>query len=135
MKVLKFGGTSVASHQSISAVIQNLLSQSKSDQLVAVVSALGGVTDLLQKAGEQAISQDQAYKETLSQIRNRHLELVRDFNLDTQDEKDVTAILDLLDLIVLGLFAIGEFSVMSRDKVLSFGEWLSSVIMRTSPRA
>ena len=55
--------------------------------------------------------------------------MVRDFNLDTQDEKDVTAILDLLDLIVLGLFAIGEFSVMSRDKVLSFGEWLSSVII------
>lgn len=129
MKVLKFGGTSVASHQSISAVIQNLLSQSQSDQLVAVVSALGGVTDLLQKAGEQAISQDQAYKETLVQIRDRHLQLVRDFNLDAQDEKDVTAILDLLDLIVLGLFAIGEFSVMSRDKVLSFGEWLSSVII------
>ena len=129
MKVLKFGGTSVASHQSITAVIQNLLYQSKSDQIVAVVSALGGVTDLLQKAGEQAISQDQGYKETLGQIRDRHLELVGDFGLSSQDRQDVTAILDLLDLIVLGLFAIGEFSVMSRDKVLSFGEWLSSVII------
>lgn len=129
MIVLKFGGTSVASHQSISAVIQNLLDQNKTDRIVAVVSALGGVTDLLQKAGEQAVNQDQGYKDTLAQIRRRHLQLVADFSLDQQDEKDVKAILDLLDLMVLGLFAIGEFSVMSQDKVLSFGEWLSSVII------
>ncbi|PQB03631.1 bifunctional aspartate kinase/homoserine dehydrogenase I [Aureitalea marina] len=129
MKVLKFGGTSVASHQSISAVIRNLLSQSSSGPVIAVVSALGGVTDLLQQAGEQAVNQDQSYKTTLAQIRERHLEVVHEFDLSKQDEKDITAILDLLDLIVLGLFAIGEFSVMSRDKVLSFGEWMSSIII------
>ena len=47
MKVLKFGGTSVADSKSISKVISIL--KSNDDNLIIIVSAFSGITNLLQK--------------------------------------------------------------------------------------
>ena len=55
MNVLKFGGTSVGSTENIKKVIQILDNYSKEDSLICVVSAVGGITDKLLKAGELAL--------------------------------------------------------------------------------
>ena len=58
MKVLKFGGTSVATAENIQKVLSILKTASKKEPVVAVVSALGGVTDSLQQLGELANAKD-----------------------------------------------------------------------------
>ena len=62
MKVLKFGGSSVATSESISKVINIVKESSFNNNIAVVVSALGGVTDLLLKAGELACEANENYK-------------------------------------------------------------------------
>ena len=71
MKVLKFGGTSVANAKSLINVI-DIITQSK-DQVVVVVSALGGITNLLVEMSERASMRQNNYKEHLETLENRHL--------------------------------------------------------------
>jgi aspartokinase/homoserine dehydrogenase 1 len=66
MKVLKFGGTSVANAQNIKLVLDSS-NQAKQDQLIVVVSALSKVTDLLHLAS-LAASTDESYKEIVADI-------------------------------------------------------------------
>jgi aspartokinase/homoserine dehydrogenase 1 len=69
MKVLKFGGTSVANAQNIKLdIVQN---QAKQDQLIVVVSALSKVTDLLHLASLRATSTDESYKEIVADIEKK----------------------------------------------------------------
>ncbi len=58
MKVLKFGGTSVGSSKNINNVINILENYAKKDTVVCVVSAVGGITDKLLLAGNQAKNKD-----------------------------------------------------------------------------
>ena len=70
MKVLKFGGTSVGSVESIRQ-IQQIIAQ-QSDDCVVVVSALGGITDQLLHAAHLALQADDTYMEVYQTIRQRH---------------------------------------------------------------
>ena len=63
MKVLKFGGTSVANAKNIKLVLDIVLNKAKNDKLIVVVSALSKVTDLLQLAASKAAANDESYKE------------------------------------------------------------------------
>ena len=72
MKVLKFGGTSVANSKSLSKVIEILKSQS--EPIVVVVSALGGITDLLLGMLQLALERKENFKDNLDEIEKRHLE-------------------------------------------------------------
>ena len=70
MKVLKFGGSSVATAENIlkvKSIVENL-----DDVAVVVVSALGGVTDELVKTSRLASECDESYKEHLDALRVRH---------------------------------------------------------------
>ena len=58
MKVLKFGGTSVANAQNIKLVLEIIKNKAKDTQLVVVVSAFSGVTDLLVLAAQKASEKD-----------------------------------------------------------------------------
>jgi len=75
MKVLKFGGSSVASPENI-IKIKNIIS-AYDDNIIIVVSAFGGVTDDLISAGNLAKNQDSSYKDILNNIETRHLETVK----------------------------------------------------------
>lgn len=77
MQVLKFGGTSVANAENINKVVAVVKEAVKKDTTVVVVSALGGVTDLLLGAAMLAAEGDEAYKEKLAVIEQRHLETVK----------------------------------------------------------
>ena len=131
MKVLKFGGTSVGSSQNINNVINILVNHSKTDTLVCVVSAVGGITDKLLLAGKQAQNKEEAFIETFNTIKTRHFEIVKELNPNKSDdilsfvEDKLNALRSLLD----GIFLINELSPKTSDKLVSFGELLSSFII------
>ena len=75
MKVLKFGGTSVGSVDSIRQ-IQHIISQ-QTDDCIVVVSALGGITDQLLRAAHLALENGEEYMEVYQQIRQRHLDMIQ----------------------------------------------------------
>ena len=130
MIVLKFGGTSVANASNIRQV-KNIIAGSKAKQLV-VVSALGGVTDLLLQAGDAASSQNSEYKEYLNQIESRHLSVIREL-LPIQDQSavlsKVKSDLNVLETLLEGAFLIGEITPKLSEKMVSYGELLSSFII------
>ncbi|WP_299224011.1 bifunctional aspartate kinase/homoserine dehydrogenase I [uncultured Psychroserpens sp.] len=131
MKVLKFGGTSVGSAANINSVITILENLSKTNNIICVVSAVGGITDELLYAGKLAQEKDNSYKDVFNSIKRNHLKLVE--TLIPKKNKSVVKLVeeklkelnDLLD----GLYLINELSLKTSDKLLSFGELLSSFII------
>lgn len=69
MKILKFGGTSVGSAKNINKVIEIVSKSSKKEDVVVVVSAVGGITDKLLNGANKAVSKDSTYKDTFDQIK------------------------------------------------------------------
>lgn len=131
MRVLKFGGTSVANADNIKKVI-NILEQYSQDKTVVVISALGGVTDLLIKTGTLAANKDEAYKEVLSELEKRHLDTVKALLPVTQQSSCLSKVkqqFNELDEICEGVYRLNELSPRTRDRIISFGELLSSQIV------
>ena len=77
MQVLKFGGSSVATAENMSRVLNLAEAAARHAPTVVVVSALGGVTDALIAAGRRAAAADASYRELLRELELRHLEAVR----------------------------------------------------------
>ncbi len=132
MKVLKFGGSSVASSKSIAKVINIVKNNSHKEEIVVVVSAFGGITDLLLDAGRMACNKDKLYLNSLKQIEERHLKVVEELiPLVTQSTvlEKVKKMLSNLESILEGVFLINELSSKTSDKIVSYGELLSSYII------
>ena len=130
MQVLKFGGTSVANATNILKVVEILKSKSaQGDAVIAVVSALGGMTDSLQQAGELANKKDTQYLTIFESIKERHLSEARHLGLSSEALESLETLLEALKSILKGVFLINEFSEKTKDKVLGFGELLSSFII------
>jgi len=77
MKVLKFGGSSVATADNINLVVSIIKETISNDKVVIVVSAMGGITDMLIQCGTLASITDEYYKTKLQEIEQRHLETVK----------------------------------------------------------
>ena len=77
MQILKFGGTSVANAENINKVVAIVKEALKKDKVVVIVSALGGITDLLLDAAALAAEGNETYKEKLTTNEQRHLETVK----------------------------------------------------------
>lgn len=129
MKVLKFGGSSVATADSIKKVWQIALNESVNNKIIVVVSALGGVTDLLQQVGEQANNKEEDYIDTWQKIGQRHLATAKELNLNESAIAQIGELLDRLKNILQGVYLINEFSDKTKDKVLGFGELLSAFMI------
>jgi len=134
MKVLKFGGTSVGTAESISLVKQ--IVEAQTEPVIVVVSALGGITDRLIRMAHLAASGDVAYEAEFGTIRKRHDQLIRDVIPTGTSRKrtlyrKVHALLDELQGICQGLFLLKEMSPNMEDTVVSYGERLSSLIVGT----
>ena len=132
MQVLKFGGTSVANAENINKVIEIIRESCKKDRTIVVVSALGGITDALLQCGILAASEDESYKEKLQAIEQRHLETVKSLIPITHQSSALSLVkkrCNELEDICNGVFLLGELSVRTKDKILSYGELLSSQIM------
>lgn len=132
MRVLKFGGTSVGSAANIGKVIEIVQQKLNETPVVLVVSAMGGTTDKLIEAGKLAASGNEAYKEVLQAIEERHLTAVKELFPVTQQSgalSNVKKRCNEIDSICAGIFLLGELTPRALDKLMSFGEILSSQII------
>ncbi|AMC10077.1 bifunctional aspartokinase I/homoserine dehydrogenase I [Lutibacter profundi] len=132
MKVLKFGGSSVASSENINKVIHIVKKSAKKSKIAVIVSAFGGVTNLLLEAGDLACANNKFYLEKLQDIEERHLQIVRELiSINSQSSilGTVKKMLNKLEDILEGVFLINELSNKTADKIVSFGELLSSYII------
>lgn len=131
MKVLKFGGTSVGSSKNINKVISILDAYAKDSKVVCVVSAVGGITDKLLLAGRQAQVKDNGFKDTFEIIKDTHFAIIKELNPD--DNSSILAYADEklneLKSLLEGIYLINEISPKTSDKLVSFGELLSSFII------
>jgi aspartokinase/homoserine dehydrogenase 1 len=132
MQVLKFGGSSVANSANIQKVTGIVESAIKKEATVLVVSALGGITDLLLKTGELASQADESYKTLLKEMETRHLDAVREL-LPIQQQSATLSLVkqqfNELDGICDGVFLLGELSPRTKDRIVSYGELLSSMMI------
>lgn len=131
MKVLKFGGTSVGTPDNL-RVVKDILSAGKEEKQVCVVSAFGGVTNLLHECSDLAAASDESYQELFAKIEARHLDTVKEL-LPVKSQSGTLSktkiLLNDLEDIMKGIFLIGELSPRSLDRVLGMGEILSSNII------
>lgn len=131
MKVLKFGGTSVGSSQNINKVIAILKAKSQEDTVICVVSAIGGITDKLLKAGLLAKNKDEKYLKEFDTIKDIHFKVLNEL-LPKPSKSITTAVEDKLNQLkelLNGIYLINELSPKTSDKLVSFGERLSSTII------
>jgi len=132
MKVLKFGGSSVASSENINKVINIVKESSNTNKVAVVVSALGGVTDLLLEAGNLACKGDESYLHSFKIIEERHLNIIREL-IPVSNQSGVLShvkkMLNKLENTLEGVFLINELSPKTSDKIVSFGELFSSFII------
>ena len=131
MKVLKFGGSSVGSVNSILSVKK--IVEAVEEPVIVVVSALGGITDKLINTSQMAADGNPAYEKEYRDILNRHIEMVytvipageaRSLLLDQVNE-----LLSELKNIYQGIFLIRDLSPKTSATIVSYGERLSSIIV------
>lgn len=130
MKVMKFGGTSVGSPENIKRVVE-IVARSKRDdgQIVVVCSAMAGVTDELIALTRLAQTGGDSYRPLLETVCGRHQTCVHEL-FDRPDlHTMVGERLRELAGVIEGIARLGECSVRSRDRVMSFGERLSTLMV------
>ena len=130
MKVLKFGGTSVADHHNIRKSVA--IMQQEANKIIVVVSALGGVTDGLTEIIRLAKSKDKSYSGLLTELRARHIETLSnllEFNNPNECLSYIESTFRHLENLLEGCFLLGELTKKSTDIILSYGELLSSKII------
>lgn len=132
MQVLKFGGSSVANADNINKVVEIIKNRKKAAKTIVVVSALGGITDMLLKTAALAESNDEVYKEILLEIENKHLQVVKNLipvqqqsAVLSQVKKNCNEVEDICN----GIFLLRELSARTKDRIVSYGELLSSQII------
>ncbi len=133
MKVLKFGGTSVGSVESILSL--KSIVESETQPVIVVVSALGGITDKLIAISRQALGGDEGYKAELEAVVERHRDMVERIIADPADRERLLGTLgdlfDQLRSIYYGVFLIHDLSAKTSATIVSYGERLSSHIVGT----
>jgi aspartokinase/homoserine dehydrogenase 1 len=132
MQVLKFGGSSVASAENINKVVNIVRGKIGATKVAVVVSALGGITDLLLKCAHLAATGNESYKTSLQEVELRHLNTVKELIPVTQQSSVLSAVKKMcneIEDICNGIFLLGELSERTKDKIVSYGELLSSQII------
>ncbi|MDE5934194.1 MAG: bifunctional aspartate kinase/homoserine dehydrogenase I, partial [Muribaculaceae bacterium] len=131
MKVLKFGGTSVGTVESLCNV-KKIIEHGSDEPLVVVVSALGGITDRLIATARMAAAGDPEYVDSLNYILERHNTVINGLvpeNRMMQLRNIVNPLFEELSNIYKGLSLLHDLSSRTLDIVVSYGERMSSVII------
>ena len=130
---MKFGGTSVGSVNSILNLKSIVESAAINENVIVVVSALGGVTDKLIKTSQLAVNGDESFNDEFQNIVTRHHELI--YSVIQCEEKrnellqEVDKLLNELDNIYQGLALINNITPKSEATIVSYGERISSRIV------
>ena len=135
MKVLKFGGTSVGSVKSILSLKKIVEAEARTQPVVVVVSALGGITDKLIATSQLALKGDDKWREEFDAMVTRHHQMIDTIITDDKKRVDlfnkVDQLFDQLKSIYYGVFLIHDLSKKTEDTIVSYGERLSSNIVAT----
>ncbi|MBQ4621694.1 MAG: bifunctional aspartate kinase/homoserine dehydrogenase I [Bacteroidaceae bacterium] len=133
MKVMKFGGTSVGSVNSILNVKK--IVEAEQEPVIVVVSALGGITDKLIATSQMAASGDSGYEVALAEIKKRHIDMIETLIPDGGQKENLLLIanqlLTELGGIYQGLYLIRDLSAKTLAAIVSYGERISSRIVTT----
>ena len=130
MKVLKFGGTSVGTVESLRNV--KSIVESCNERVIVVVSALGGFTDQLIATARKAEAGSEEYISDLQAMKQRHFNIIDELveDCDKESVKDqISNLFESLSRTYKGVYLLEELSRRSLDKVVSFGERMSSCII------
>ena len=134
MKVLKFGGSSVATPARIQSVIEIVKPYLQGDVAI-VFSAFGGVTDMLIQISTLALEGNLEYKDRLAELEKRHLTAVREL-VNIQKQSGILAqvkfMMNELEDVLHGVYLVKERTTRTLDYVMSFGERISAYIISES---
>ena len=133
MKVMKFGGTSVGSAESILSVKR--IVERQTEPVIVVVSALGGITDKLIRTSQMAVEGDALYQMSFDEIKVRHEEMINAI-IPAGEKRNklmtvVGGLLEELRSIYQGVYLIHDLSAKTQAAIVSYGERISSQIVAT----
>jgi len=136
MLVMKFGGTSVGNADRVLQLIEIVKEASAHEPVVVVVSAMSGITNLLEEACTKAASQDEGFRQVVETISRRHDECIGAlrFSPDVSSKLISTIREPLIRLgeICKGLFLVGDLTPKTKAHIMSYGELLSSRIVNAA---
>lgn len=130
MKVLKFGGTSVGTVDSLRSVKR--IVESNATPIIVVVSALGGLTDRLIATAHKAASGDESYRDDIAAIAERHHNIINELIPESRREATTMNVDELLSQLARnydGVFLLRNLPTHILDVIVSFGERMSSIIV------
>lgn len=135
MKVLKFGGTSVGSVESILSLKAIVEKEAQKQPIIVVVSALGGITDKLIATSVLAQKGDETWKDEFQAMVERHHKMIDTIITDPRKREQLFNIVDSLfeqlRSIYFGVYLIHDLSKKTQDAIVSYGERISSNIVAT----
>ncbi|MEA4985905.1 Bifunctional aspartokinase/homoserine dehydrogenase 1 [bioreactor metagenome] len=131
MKVMKFGGTSVGSVESILNVKR--IVESEKEPVIVVVSALGGITDKLIALTDMAFK-GQNFENEFDAVVKRHFDVIKGVMTEMKADSIKAKINSLFDELLAVYKQVAdtkELNQQTKDLIVSFGERISSVIIAT----
>ena len=132
MKVLKFGGSSVASSENIKKVINIIIATSKKQKIIVVVSAFGKTTNALIEGAHLAQNKNSGYKEIIQKLEKHHFNVIEEL-IPTEQQPTIVAhikeLFNQLETIYKGCYLLEELSPKTLATISSFGELLSASII------
>src|SRR3990170_3509702 len=133
MIVMKFGGTSVGNAERIHQLIEIVKSRSELDQVIVVVSAMAGITNLLEEACFKAAAKNEGYRTSLDIIIRKHEECIGSIPftpaISSELIDQIREPLHRLGVICRGLSLVGDLTPKTQAHIMSFGELLSHKIV------
>ena len=129
MVVLKFGGSSVKNPEALKKVASIVKEHASHGKVIVVVSAFGGVTDLLNQYAQEAATQTKTYAKTLELISSKTLENLDFWNADSQTREAVSRIENRLSDLGQQLFDQEITVDEAQDEILISGEAVSSRVL------
>ncbi|MEX2573289.1 MAG: bifunctional aspartate kinase/homoserine dehydrogenase I, partial [Balneolaceae bacterium] len=135
MRVLKFGGSSVGSPETIRRVLDIIRKKKEEGPVVVVVSAFQGVTDLLTDAAAKASEGSEIYQASIRTLETRHVDAIKEL-IRVQHQSDALTRFkmefNMLEDVLQGISLVREITPKTMDFVMSFGERFSAIIVSAS---
>lgn len=132
MKIVKFGGSSVGSGQSIQNVLNILKNKYASgEKFLVVSSAMSGVTNILTELAQIA-SEGKDFKKGLIEIEQRHFTVIKEMITVKNQNPAFTQIkifINEIEDLLQGVYSLRELSLQSKDLILSYGEKCSTFLL------
>lgn len=135
---MKFGGVSLGTPEAINKVKSIVTSEEQ--PVIMVVSALEGVTELLLSAANYALQGDLQHEKVFDSILSKHNNVINETISSKQDKEElhikIGPLFEDLKNILRGVYLIGDLSQKTSDKIVSYGErWSSLILSKVIPNS